>query len=215
MIAREGMPFVLPTWFALLIAVGVYALFHAVAMVIAAVLLLALALFVTYFFRDPKRVPPSGDEFILSPGDGTVIVIEQIADDNGNKKTLISIFLSVFNVHVNRIPVSGKVISAEHKPGKFLKAFERAAVTENERTEIIIQAPQGMVKFCQVAGIIARRIVCHLQGGEIVTRGERFGLIRFGSRIDLFLEQNVSINVKIGDRVKGGESIIGSFKQNS
>jgi len=215
MIAREGLPFVLPTWFALLIAVAVYVLFHAVAMVIAAVLLLALALFVTYFFRDPKRVPPSGNEFILSPGDGTVIVIEPITDDKGNKKTLVSIFLSVFNVHVNRIPVSGKVISAEHKPGKFLKAFERAAVTENERTEITIQAPQGTVKFCQVAGIIARRIVCYLQGGETVTRGERFGLIRFGSRIDLFLEQNVSINVKIGDRVKGGESIIGSFKQNS
>lgn len=215
MIAREGMPFVLPAWLALLIAVAVYALFHTVAMVIAAVLLLALALFVTYFFRDPKRVPPYGDEFILSPGDGTVIVVEQMADDNGNKRTLVSIFLSVFNVHVNRIPISGKVISAEHKSGKFLKAFERAAVTENERTEITIQAPQGTVKFCQVAGIIARRIVCHLQGGETVTRGERFGLIRFGSRIDLFLEPSVSINVKVGDRVKGGESIIGSFKQNS
>jgi phosphatidylserine decarboxylase len=127
---------------------------------------------------------------------------------------LLSIFLSVFDVHVNRIPVSGKVVNVVYKEGKFLKAFERAAVTENERTEITIESPQGTVKFGQVAGIIARRIVCYLRGNETVTRGERFGLIRFGSRIDMFLEPNVSINVKVGDRVKGGESIIGSFKQN-
>lgn len=212
MIAREGMPFILPTWLALFMAVAVFVVFHAVAMLIAAILLLLIALFVTYFFRDPKRVPPSGDEFIVSPGDGTVIVVEQITDDSGSAKTLVSIFLSVFNVHVNRIPVAGKVVSAEHISGKFLKAFERAAVTENERTEIVIQSPRGTVKFCQVAGIIARRIVCYLRGGETVSCGERFGLIRFGSRVDLFLESNVSINVKVGDHVKGGESIIGSFK---
>jgi phosphatidylserine decarboxylase len=211
-IAREGIPFILPTWMALLIAIAVYVVFHSVAMLIAAILLFLIGLFVTYFFRDPRRVPPSGDEFIVSPGDGKVIVVEEVTDPQGNKLTLVSIFLSVFNVHVNRIPVSGKVTSAVHIPGKFLKAFERAAVTENERTEIVIQSPRGKVKFCQVAGIIARRIVCYLRGGETVGCGDRFGLIRFGSRVDLFLESNVSINVKIGDRVKGGESIIGSFK---
>ncbi len=214
MIAREGMSFVLPTWLAWAIAVVAYLLLHSVAILIAAILLLLVALFVTYFFRDPQRIPPDGDEFILSPGDGKVILIDPVADDKGDRKTLVSIFLSVFDVHINRIPVSGRVISVEHRPGKFLRAFERAAVTENERAEIVIETPQGVVKFCQVAGIIARRIVCYLHGGETVTRGQKFGLIRFGSRVDLFLDENVSINVKLGDRVKGGESIIGSFKQN-
>jgi phosphatidylserine decarboxylase len=215
MIAREGIPFILPAWLAMVIAVLVFVVFHAVAMLIAAILLLLLALFVTYFFRDPGRIPPSGDEFILSPGDGKVIVIEDFTDEQGSQMKLISIFLSVFNVHVNRIPISGTVTKVNYIPGKFLKAFERAAVTENERTEITIQSPRGTVRFGQVAGIIARRIVCHLQGNETVTKGERFGLIRFGSRIDMFFGPDIHVNVKVGDRVKGGESIIGSFKQNS
>ncbi len=214
MVAREGLPFILPAWFATALAVIIFVLFHPVAMLVAAILLFIIAAFVTYFFRDPNREPPSGDEFILSPGDGRVIVIEDIDDGQGNKVKLVSIFLSVFNVHVNRIPVSGKVTGVDYRPGKFLKAFERAAVTENERTEITIESSGGVVRFAQVAGIIARRIVCRLRGGETVSRGERFGLIRFGSRIDLFLGTNVSINVKIGDHVKGGESIIGSFKPN-
>lgn len=212
MIAREGMPFILPTWLALLFAVVIFAVFHVVAMLIAAILLFLIASFVTYFFRDPKRVPPSGDEFIVSPADGKVVAVEEYSDADGGKTALVSIFMSVFNVHVNRVPVSGKIVSAVHIPGKFLKAFERAAVTENERTEIVIQSPRGAVKFCQVAGIIARRIVCYLRGGESVSCGDRFGLIRFGSRVDLFLDKSVIINVKVGDHVRGGESIIGSFK---
>jgi phosphatidylserine decarboxylase len=214
MIAREGIPFLLPAWIGALVLSCLYYLAPSVWLLIPLILALLVALFVTYFFRDPERTPPDGENLILSPGDGRVILIEAQTDGNGKKLILVSIFLSVFNVHVNRIPISGKVTKAKHIPGKYLKAFERAAVTENERTEIVIESAFGPVRFGQVAGIIARRIVCYLRGNETVTRGERFGLIRFGSRVDLFLCGDVEVKVAVGDRVKGGESVIGTFRRN-
>jgi phosphatidylserine decarboxylase len=168
---------------------------------------------VTYFFRDPERRPPNGDNLILSPGDGRIISIEPGVDDEKQTVILVSIFLSVFDVHVNRIPITGKVIDLYRRPGRFLKAVLKEAVTENERVQITIQSKYGLVKFSQVAGILARRIVCDLQDNAYVRRGERFGLIRFGSRIDLYLSPDIEIRVKVGDRVKGGESIIGAFRQ--
>lgn len=213
MIARDGFRFIVPAWLitALFIVLGFVAA-SITAFVIAAVALLA-SLFLTYFFRDPERMPPDGEDLILSPGDGKIIVNDTLKDESGKEFRLISIFLSVFDVHINRIPVSGKVTHVKHVPGKFHKAFEPAALTENERTEITINSRFGEISFSQVAGILARRIVCGLREGDQVTRGDRFGLIRFGSRVDVFLQPEVEIQVKLGDKVAGGVSVIGRYPQ--
>lgn len=214
MIAREGLRFLFPAWIATLLLSCLYYVTGSVWLLAPLMPVMLLTLFITHFFRDPERIPPEGENLIVSPGDGKVILIDEQVDENGSKCTLVSIFLSVFNVHVNRIPISGKVTHVEHIHGKFLKAFERAAVTENERTIIRIESPYGVVRFGQVAGIIARRIVCYLKKNDAVKRGDRFGLIRFGSRVDLFLDSNVRVKVSVGDRVKGGESIIGTYERN-
>lgn len=214
MIAKEGIPFILPT---AIVAISCWVLAYvtgSIMGVVLAVLSTLVACFFTYFFRDPDRTPPSGENLILSPGDGKVIVHETRTVGDGAQFQLVSIFLSVFNVHVNRIPISGKISHIQHIPGRFHRAFEPEAVTENERTEIIVDSRFGNVRFAQVAGILARRIVCRLQIGDTVARGARFGLIRFGSRIDLFLDPSVKVEVKIGDRVEGGVSVIGRFPQN-
>jgi phosphatidylserine decarboxylase len=187
---------------------------HLIGFIILILPVLVAAIFLTSFFRDPDRTPPVGDNLVLSPGDGKVLIVETRKGTDGKDFRLVSIFLSVFNVHVNRVPISGKVVHVEHKPGKFLKAFEPDAVTENERTEITIESPYGPVSFSQVAGILARRIICYLKNNDSVNRGARFGLIRFGSRIDMYLDPDIEIKVAVGDRVKGGESIIGSFRTN-
>jgi phosphatidylserine decarboxylase len=211
MIERDGYRFIIP---AVLLAIFLWVLFARCKCWpygAGAVLVTIVALFVVYFFRDPQRTPPAGDNLVLSPGDGKIIISEQRTGSDGKPYTLISIFLSVFDVHVNRIPISGKVTHVQHVPGKFHKAFQPEAVAENERTEITIASKFGDVSFSQVAGILARRIVCRIKEGDQVTRGERMGLIRFGSRIDMFLPQSVTIDVKLGDRVVGGESVIGRF----
>jgi len=213
MIATDGWRFIVPLWL-LTILIAVLYLAGSVWWLIPLILVGLFAIFVTCFFRDPERKIPEGDALVLSPGDGKVILIEDAESDSGEKLKLVSIFLSVFNVHVNRIPIGGKVIKVDYTPGKFHKAFEREAVTENERTEITIESAYGRLRFAQVAGILARRIVCQLKGDEQVAAGERFGLIRFGSRVDVWLDPKVELKVKLGDKVKGGESIIGAYPDN-
>ena len=211
MIERDGYRFIIP---AVLVAGALWTLFACCKCwpcAVGGVLITILAVFIVYFFRDPQRTPPVGDNLVLSPGDGKIIINEVRTGSDGKKYTLVSIFLSVFDVHVNRIPISGKITHVKHVPGKFHKAFQPEAVTENERTEITVASKYGDVSFSQVAGILARRIVCRIKEGDEVTRGERMGLIRFGSRIDIFLPPSVTIDVKLGDRVVGGESVIGRF----
>lgn len=211
MIERDGYRFIIP---AVLVAGALWTLFACCKCwpyAVGGVLITILAVFIVYFFRDPERTPPAGDNLILSPGDGKIIINEQRTGSDGKTYTLVSIFLSVFDVHVNRIPISGKITHVKHVPGKFHKAFQPEAVTENERTEITVASKYGDVSFSQVAGILARRIVCRIKEGDEVTRGQRMGLIRFGSRIDIFLPPSVTIDVKLGDRVVGGESVIGRF----
>jgi len=211
MIERDGYRFIIP---AVLVAGALWTLFACCKCwpyAVGGVLITILAVFIVYFFRDPQRTPPVGDNLVLSPGDGKIIINEERTGSDGKKYTLVSIFLSVFDVHVNRIPISGKITHVKHVPGKFHKAFQPEAVTENERTEITVASKYGDVSFSQVAGILARRIVCRIKEGDEVTRGERMGLIRFGSRIDIFLPPSVIIDVKLGDRVVGGESVIGRF----
>lgn len=168
-----------------------------------------LFLGVIYFFRDPQRFPPSGHNLILAPADGRVIGIEHnLHDDLLTFRHMVSIFMSPLDVHINRSPVEGRVVSVEHKPGKFHTAFQEKAARENEQVLVIIESMSGKIALRQVAGYIARRIVCHLQPGDRVKMGDRIGMIRFGSRVDLFLPDNISIVVKVGDRVVGGESVV-------
>ena len=171
---------------------------------IAAVFLI-LCLFVAFFFRDPERRIPDDPTVIVSPADGKVVEILKQVDGT----TRISIFLSLFDVHINRVPVDGIIESTQYTPGKFKPAFEPSASAENERNTLVIDHGSYKIKVSQIAGILARRIVCWRKAGDHVHKGERFGLIKFGSRVDLFLPENVFPSVNKGDRVKGGSTIMG------
>ncbi len=162
-----------------------------------------LALFVLFFFRDPERRPPAGEGLVLSPADGRVTSVER--DAQGAR---VTIFLSLFDCHINRAPVAGVVASTRHTPGRFRPAYDPRAGSENERNEVIIRAAGSVYGVTQVAGILARRIVCTKTTGDSVARGERIGLIRFGSRTDLRLPQGVDPLVAEGDRVRGGLTIV-------
>jgi len=170
-----------------------------------------LALFTLFFFRDPVRKLPEGEKRILSPADGTILQIVPVKRDE-QPYYLVSIFMSIFNVHINRVPVTGKVTDIRYNPGAFLPAFHNKASARNEQSEITIAAAQGpVIVFRQIAGLIARRIICRLDIGQQVTAGERFGMIRFGSRVDIYLPAGCTIHVKKGDSVRGGSSILGEL----
>ena len=172
--------------------------------------------FVIYFFRDPERSVPTGDGIIVSPGDGRIVEISEVEENSflQAKARKISIFLSPFNVHVNRIPITGEIKYFDYVRGKFVQAFRPEASVVNERTVIGIQNGNSKVLFKQIAGILARRIVCNVREGNLVKMGDRFGIIKFGSRIDVLVPLEVEIWVEINDKVKGGESILGKFSSN-
>ncbi len=169
---------------------------------------LLLSIFIGYFFRNPDRYIPAGEKLIVSPADGKVVRILQQQD--GGEKT-ISIFLNIFNVHVNRSPISGKLNNLEYKRGKFKAAFEDEASRVNEQNVVTIAGEDIQVVVRQIAGLIARRVICWKEKGYILQRGELFGLIRFGSRVDVVVPGHVRIAVKVGDHVKGGASILGEY----
>jgi len=177
----------------------------------AAIFFLLLTAFVVWFFRNPERDIPSDENSIVSPADGKVIVIGRVFDDRFLKTDAlkISIFMNVFNVHVNRIPTSGKVLGVFYNPGKFFSADKDKASLENEQNALLIEAKNGK-KFVvnQIAGLIARRIVCYTKEGVMVEKGKRFGMIRFGSRLDVYLPTDCKIDVNVGDKVKAGSSIL-------
>jgi len=172
---------------------------------------LLLTAFVVWFFRNPERDIPSDENSIVSPADGKVIVIGRVFDDRFLKTDAlkISIFMNVFNVHVNRIPTSGKVLGVFYNPGKFFSADKDKASLENEQNALLIEAKNGK-KFVvnQIAGLIARRIVCYAKPGDSIEKGRRFGMIRFGSRLDVYLPTDCKIDVNVGDKVKAGSSIL-------
>ena len=177
---------------------------------IAGFILLAITLFVLFFFRDPERTSPKGRGVVVSPGDGKVIVIKDIYETDYLKKDVkqISIFLSVFNVHVNRAPIGGTIEIIKYNPGKFhIAALDKASL-ENEQTAMVIADGNRKILVKQIAGIIARRIICYVNPGDVVEKGERYGLICFGSRVDIFLPMDSEIKIKLGDRVKGAKDII-------
>lgn len=169
--------------------------------------LLLLGAFILYFFRDPQRTIPKDPSAVVSPADGRVIEIveEKLGARPGRR---ISIFLAIWNVHVNRSPLSGRIARIEYRPGRFHMAMKKAASSENEQNIVHLETPRGEIVFKQIAGLIARRVVLWKKKGDQVERGERIGIVRFGSRMDLWLPLETQIVVKIGDHVAGGSSIL-------
>jgi phosphatidylserine decarboxylase len=214
MIAPEGLKIIIITALILALFLILTYFLPVIGLKIMTVLFALLFLFNFYFFRDPQRAVPPGENLILSPADGTVVMIEEIDEPYYLKKkvTRVSIFLSVFNVHVNRVPVTGRVTFLKYLEGKFLVAFADKASEENEQSIIGIQHARGKILFKQIAGIIARRIVCDLQTGMQVMAGQRFGVIKYGSRVDVFFPENTTLKVNLDDKVVGGETILGEFK---
>ena len=174
---------------------------------IVAMVLVCLAIFVFSFFRDPERVIPAEPGAIVSPGDGRVVVVTD-EEDAGRPGKRISIFLAVWNVHVNRAPAAGVITKMEYRPGKFLAAMRERASMENEQNVFTLSTDAGEMVFKQIAGLIARRVVSWKKEGERVARGERIGLVRFGSRVDVWVPKDAEILVKLGENVKGGSSVL-------
>tara|TARA_S200000501_G_scaffold350704_1_gene367950 strand:- start:463 stop:1101 length:639 start_codon:yes stop_codon:yes gene_type:complete len=201
-LAKEGWPFIFFA-FILIIVFSYFGFFWSIPFWI-------ITLFVVQFFRDPPRLVPVEKKAILSPADGRVILVSKEQDPYLNRETIkISIFMNVFNVHSNRIPIDGKVEKIEYFPGKFFNADLDKASLQNERNVVIISTVNDMKITCvQVAGLIARRILCYIQKGDKVERGQRYGFIRFGSRVDIYLPVNTQIKVCVGDKVLASESII-------
>jgi phosphatidylserine decarboxylase len=197
---KEGYYFGLP-----LLVLGVAA--YLGQWTVLAVVLVLLALFVFSFFRDPERVIPSEPGAIVSPGDGRVVVVTD-EDDGGRPGKRISIFLAVWNVHVNRAPAAGVITRMEYRPGKFLAAMRERASVENEQNVFTLSTDAGEMVFKQIAGLIARRVVSWKKEGERVARGERIGLVRFGSRVDVWVPKEAEILVRLGENVKGGSSVL-------
>ena len=172
-----------------------------------------LFLFTAFFFRDPKRKIPAGEDNIVSPADGIIIGVDNVKDSDVGDSDRVIIFMNLHNVHINRAPCGGKVEKIRHHDGKFLKAFKPEASLENERTEMVLSTNWGPVKVVQIAGIIARRIVCRAVPGDELARGQKYGIIHFGSRVEVFIPQGkAKILVKNGDKVLAGESILGQWK---
>ena len=207
-IVKEGFPF-------LGIGAGVALLLGLLGWTVVAVAAAGLTLFAAWFFRNPARVIPQGSGLVVAPGDGTVIAIEEEFESRflKDRSVRLTIFLNVFDVHVNRIPCEGVVEDIQYQRGAFLLASNPEATLKNEQNALFLRTAQGAKVLCvQVAGLIARRIVCWLSPGERVMRGERFGLIRFGSRMDTYLPLGTELKVAVGQRVKGGETIVGVLR---
>jgi len=193
--------------------------FYGIASMVAAVLIawatawpytvpiLLLGAFCLWFFRDPKRQIPNLPGAIVSPGDGKVTDIS-IVNSGGAKKTRISIFLNVFDVHVNRSPIAGVIRDVRYQRGKFLNAMGAASADQNEQNIVTIEGEGRTLVFKQIAGLIARRIVCTLRVGDTVARGQRVGLIKFGSRVDVLFDSDAAVHIKLGDHVKGGATVL-------
>jgi phosphatidylserine decarboxylase len=207
-IVKEGFPFVG-------VGAGITLLSGILGWTVVGVVAGGLTLFTAWFFRNPARIVPQGPGLVVAPGDGTVIAVEEEFEPRFLKDRSIrfTIFLNVFDVHVNRTPCDGMVENIQYQPGAFLVARKPEATLKNEQNALFLRTAQGTKVLCvQVAGLIARRIVCWLSPGDRVMRGERFGLIRFGSRMDTFVPLGTDVRVAVGDRVKGGETILGVLR---
>jgi phosphatidylserine decarboxylase len=204
-LAPEGYPFFFG-FLALTLLVAVFTPW-------GALLPFVLTLFMAYFFRDPERVAPEGENIFVSPADGKIIRIQQVQEGQFLKGDAVevSIFMSPLNVHVNRAPCDGVVESVVHTPGKFLSAFKHEASLQNENIAMALNTKHGRVLVRQVAGFLARRAVCRVKPGDALKKGDRYGIIKFSSRLDIYLPKDTRIKVKLGDNVKAGETVIGEM----
>ncbi len=200
-IAREGWPFLALSVAVALLAGWVWGKWSAP--------LWFWTLFVLQFFRDPARVPPVDVDAVISPADGRIVAVEKTADPYLQRDALkISVFMNVFNVHSNRSPVDGAIKGRWYNPGSFLNAAVDKASTENERNALWVRTERGDVTFVQIAGLIARRILCYVRTGDVLARGQRYGFIRFGSRVDVYLPLHSRPEVSIGQKVKAAKTIL-------
>ena len=178
------------------------------------VVFLIILIFTFYFFRDPERVVPLGDDILTSPADGLITNISEIKI--GNKKyTKVSVFLSVFNVHIQRIPISGEITKVDYFEGKFINATLDKASEENERLKLTIKSKNNLIHVTQIAGLIARRIICDVKPKDKINQGDRYGIIKFGSRVDIEFPENFDLLVSVGQQCIGGETIIAQENKNS
>ncbi|MBI5660079.1 MAG: phosphatidylserine decarboxylase [Nitrosomonadales bacterium] len=207
-IAREGWPFL-----AIAVALALAASFWCVSWSIQ---LWIIALFVLQFFSDPARPVPQDKGAVLSPADGRIVKVERTRDEYLQREAIkVSVFMNVFNVHSNRSPVDGVVRQVWYNPGKFVNADLDKASTENERNAVWIETPDGLdVTSVQVAGLIARRILCYAKAGDNLARGQRYGFIRFGSRVDVYLPLSATVKVAIGDKVSATSTILAVLADN-
>ena len=204
-IERDGLVFILPT-------LAVSGLLFVLRFPVSGTIALLLTAFIVYFFRDPEREIPAGERIILAPADGKIVAIKAFPDWKGpfgEPLVRVSIFLSVFDVHVNRAPIAGLVQEVTHSPGQFRAAWEDGASQTNEQTLVRFATADGDVWVKLIAGLVARRIVCRVKPGQKVEAGERIGLIRFGSRVDCILPEAAVLRVRRGQTVKGGSTILG------
>ena len=219
-LAPEGYPFIVGS-LTITVITGIF------TEIWVALIPLFLTVFMIYFFRDPEREIPEGDNIFVSPADGKAILIKNVGKDTtpptppllrggegGVKDTdrgfiEISIFMSPFNVHVNRAPCDGKIKNIQHNKGKFMAAYKDDASLKNENIEMTLETKYGDILVRQVAGYVARRAVCRANAGDSLRRGERYGIIKFSSRLDVYLPKDTEIKVKLGDKVKAGETVIG------
>jgi len=212
--APEGWPFIVPAW--ALVALGAWAVIKDWGWLwIPEVLLVAVAIWLLIFFRDPMRTGPRGDAVVIAPADGRIVDVAVVDEPMYVKAeaTRISIFMNVFNVHVNRYPVSGQIELLHYHPGKFLHAASDKASLDNEQSSVGILGPHGPVLVRQIAGLIARRIITDGGRGEAVSQAARLGMIRFGSRVDVFLPRasQAVVRVRVGDQVRAGASVLAEY----
>ena len=174
--------------------------------------LLATAAAVLLFFRDPERTVPTEPDLVVAPADGRVVEVQTVPSGDAGPVVRVSIFLSLFNVHINRSPVAGRVTDVRYHSGSFLPAFRDKASLQNEQNRIELESDSVRLAVVQIAGWVARRIVCRARAGDWLDRGQRLGLIKFGSRVDLYLPETIELHVRVGDRVRGGSSVIGRLQ---
>jgi len=207
-IVKEGFLFIIP-FIIILLLLSIFSHNY-----FAITLIFLIIIFLLFFFRDPLRFPPECEDCVVAPADGKVIKLEKIYDNNYLKDNAIkvSIFMSLLSVHVNRVPFAGIVERIDYNAGKFFSAFKDKASLDNEQNCIVINRGMRTIVVKQIAGVIARRIICWLSKGQRVTTGEKLGLICFGSRAELFIPGEVEIKVRVGEKVKAGETIIGVLR---
>ncbi len=206
-IASEGYPFIALFGFITLV-------FALLGWVTITVLLLLLTLFSVYFFRNPERIAPAGDSLVIAPADGKVIFVGKVDEERYFKArtTKVSIFMSVFNVHVNRVPCDGKVVDMFYNKGQFVNASYDKASTVNEQAGILLETEnKSQILFVQIAGLIARRIVTYPVIGDLLQQGARYGLIRFGSRVDIYFPEGSDVTITIGEHTVAGETVLGTL----